>query len=57
VSTQQIQDQRKDRAILEAAELIERAKPDTPRLSEAMAEVLVTDEYRIAALEAPSIGE
>jgi hypothetical protein len=50
VSTQQVQEARKGQAILDAAELIERSKPDTPHLSAAMAEVLAQDEYRIAAI-------
>jgi hypothetical protein len=52
VSTQQIQEERKGQAILEAAQAIERAKPDTPHLDAAMGEILAPDEYRIAALVA-----
>jgi hypothetical protein len=50
VSDLVIQRQRKAEALRDASELVVRAKPDAERLSVAMAELLIGDEDRLAAI-------
>jgi uncharacterized coiled-coil protein SlyX len=47
-----VQEQRKAGYIADAAEAVKEAKPDTGRLDEVLAEPLIGDEHRLAALVA-----